>query len=57
MTPIRLASAVDQLQKIVAKPTAIERRSRAISCTPSRSGSAISARESASSDSSLGVAS
>jgi len=55
MTPIRSALVVAQLQKIVAKPTAWP--SRASSWTPSRSGSAISARESASRSSSEGATS
>ncbi len=54
MTPMRDALSVDQLQKIVAKPIARPSPSRAMSCCPSVSGSAISARLSASSASSEG---
>jgi hypothetical protein len=54
MVPTRAAEFVDQVQKIVANPTAVPASSRASSCTPSRSGSAISARDIARSASSLG---
>ena len=57
MTAIRAARVVDHVQKTVAKPTAAPSRARAISCMPSRSGSAISARLSASRCSSLGATS
>ena len=58
ITPIRAALRVDQVQKIVAKPEhpARPRRARR-SWIPSRSGSAISARESASRSSSDGATS
>jgi len=52
--PIRAAALVDQVQKIVANPIAVPASSRAISCTPSSSGSAINARLMASSASSGG---
>jgi hypothetical protein len=48
MTAMRAARNVDQVQKIVANPMAAPASSRAISCTPSRSGSASSARLSSS---------
>ena len=44
MTPMRAARVVDHVQKIVAKPIAAPLSSRAMSCMPSRSGSAMSAR-------------
>ena len=49
MTPRRAAFKVCHVQYNVANPTARPSASRAISCSPSRSGSAISARDSASS--------
>jgi len=57
MIAIRAAVVVDHVQKIVAKPSAVPSASRAISWIPSRSGSAISDRLSASRSSSLGATS
>jgi hypothetical protein len=57
MIPIRAACDVDQDQKIVAKPMALPWASRAMSCSPSRAGSAMRARLIASSASSLGATS
>ena len=58
MTPSRAALRVCHVQYRVAKPTALAvGLARAISCSPSRSGSAISARETASSASSEGATS
>ena len=54
MTAMREALSVDQVQKIVAKPTARPSSALAISWRPSRSGSAISVRDMASRASSLG---
>ena len=57
MTPMRAARVVDHVQKIVAKPIARPVSSRAISCIPSRAGSAMSARLIMSRASSLGATS
>jgi hypothetical protein len=57
MTPMRAARVVDHVQKIVAKPIARPVSSRAMSCIPSRPGSAISARLMTSRASSLGATS
>ena len=57
ITAIREPLNVDQVQKIVAKPSARPSSSRAISCVPSRSGLAISSRERASSSASEGFTS
>jgi hypothetical protein len=51
---MREALSVDQVQKIVAKPTARPSSARPISWSPSFAGSAISSRAMASSASSLG---
>ena len=56
-TPMRAALSVDHVQKIVANPIASPSSPRAISWSPSRSGSAMSARDIASRSESEGATS
>jgi hypothetical protein len=57
MIATRAARVVDHDQYSVAKPAGAPAASRPTSCTPSRSGSASSARDSASTAASDGAAS